>query len=186
MNMQGAYYRHLPNKNFDFIIGHAPYLANGCFNLKDICEERGARPKIILIFHGLPKDEDGDIDRDIVERWLEAADIVFSVGKAAENELKHYIKGLDKDDKPIHMMYIPSYPLELFHVEREQVGEKIEGTQNITMTSEEVRDLKIAGLDFPLAVNATIGAANTSGTMMESESTSQCWLHRKMTERNGN
>ena len=27
----GTYYRHLQGENFDFIIGHAPYLANGCF-----------------------------------------------------------------------------------------------------------------------------------------------------------
>ena len=44
-------------------------------------------------------------------------------------------------------------------MEREQVGETIEETQNITMMSGEVKDLKIAGLNFPLAVNATIRAA---------------------------
>ena len=56
-------------------------------------------------------------------------------------------------------MYMPSYPLELFHVLREQKLKKIEGTQNITMMSGEIRDLDVTGLDFPLAVNATIGAA---------------------------
>ena len=128
-------------------------------NLRDIYEGRGALPKIILIFHGLPKDQDGDIDSDMVENWLEAADIVFSVGKPVENELINHIKAIDEDNKPIHKMYIPSYPLELFHMKREQVGEKIEGTQNITMMSGEIKDLKITGLDLPLAVNATIEAA---------------------------
>ena len=154
----GTYYRHLQHHHFDFIIGHAPYLANGCFNLKDIYEGRGNLPKTILIFHGLPKSEDGDIDSDMVEEWLEAADIIFSVGKAVKNELIQYIKAVDH--KPIHKMYIPSYPLELFHVVREEMGEKIMGTQNITMMSGEIKDLQMLGLDFPLAVNATIGAAS--------------------------
>ena len=155
----GAYYRHLQDQHYDFIIGHAPYLANGCFNLKDICAERQSTPKTVLIFHGLPKDENGDIDDELLEEWLKEADITFSVGQAVESELIHYIKSIDKDRKPIHKMYIPSYPLELFHEEREKVGEKIVGIQNITMMSGEIKDLDVAGLDFPLSVNAAIGAA---------------------------
>ena len=56
-------------------------------------------------------------------------------------------------------MYIPSYPVELFHIVREQKGKEVVGTQNITMMSAEFKDLDVTGLDFPLAVNATIGAA---------------------------
>ena len=156
----GAYYHHLVNdQNYDFIIGHAPYLANGCFNLKDIYKERNQPPKIILMFHALPKDEDGDTDDAILLEWLNEADIVFSVGKAVESELLPYIVGIDEETRPVHKMYIPSYPAELFHVMTEEKGKKVEGTQNITMMSAEYKDLDITGLDFSLAVNATIGAA---------------------------
>ena len=31
----GTYYRHLLDDSYDFIIGHAPYVANGCLNLKE-------------------------------------------------------------------------------------------------------------------------------------------------------
>ena len=70
-----------------------------------------------------------------------------------------YIKGLDEENRPIHKLYVPSYPVELFHVAQEPKGTMIQGTQNITMMSGEIKDLDITGLDFPLAVNATIGAA---------------------------
>ena len=155
----GTYYRHLQDHHYDFIIGHAPYLANGCFNLKDLYRGREITPKTILMFHGLPKKEHGDIDDDILEEWLAEVDIVFSVGKTVESELVPYVAGLDEGIRPIHKMYIPSYPVEFFHISQEPKGTKIEGTQNITMMSAEFKDLDVTGLDFPLAVNATIGAA---------------------------
>ena len=155
----GTYYRHLQDHHYDFIIGHAPYLANGCFNLKDLYRGREIIPKTILIFHGLPKKENGDIDDDILEEWLGEVDIVFSVGKAVESELVPYVAGLNEGIRPIHKMYVPSYPVEFFHISQEPKGTKIEGTQNITMMSAEFKDLDVTELDFPLAVNATIGAA---------------------------
>ena len=155
----GAYYLHLQDQHYDFIIGHAPYLAYGCFNLKEIYKWREQPPKIILMFHGLPKKENGDIDDEMLEEWLTEADVVFSVGKAVESELVPYVAGIDQANRPIHKLYIPSYPLELFYVVREEKGKNMEGTQNITMMSAEFKDLKITGLDFALAVNATIGAA---------------------------
>ena len=155
----GTYYRHLQDHHYDFIIGHAPYLANGCFNLKDLYRGREIPPKIILMFHGLPKKENGDIDDEMLEEWLTEADVVLSIGKAVESELVPYITGLDEENRPVHKLYIPSYPVELFHVAQEPKGAKIQGTQNITMMSGESKDLDVTGLDFPLAVNATIGAA---------------------------
>ena len=135
-------------------------MANGCFNLKDLLSKRRElAPKIILIFHGLPKRENGDIDDEMLEEWLIEGDVVFSVGNSVESELVPYIKGLDEENRPIHKIYIASYPVELFHVNEEPKETKIEGTQNITMMSGEIKDLDVTGLDFPLAVNATIGAA---------------------------
>ena len=154
-----AYYLHLQDQPYDFIIGHAPYLAYGCFNFKDIYKWKEVAPKVILMVHGLPKKESGYIDDDMLEDWLNEADIVFTVGKAVESELVPYLAGINAEKRPIHKMYIPTYPVELLNVAREEKGEKVEGTQNITMMSAEFKDLKITGLDFPLAMNATIGAA---------------------------
>ena len=156
----GSYYHHLiQDQNYDFIIGHAPYLSNGCFNLKNLYKNKSHSPTTILIFYALPKDENGDIDDEMVSNWVNEADVVFSVGKAVESELVPYVVGIDEENRPIHKIYIPSYPLELFHVVREQKGKDVVGTQNITMMSREIKDLDITGLDFALAVNATIGAA---------------------------
>ena len=43
-------------------------------------------PKTILLFHTLPKDENGDVDNDMLIDWLTEADIVFSLGKTIEDE----------------------------------------------------------------------------------------------------
>ena len=134
-------------------------MANGCLNLKDLYKEREVSPKVILMFHGLPKDENGDVDDEMVSDWLNEADVVFSVGKAVESELLPYVAGMDEEMRPIHKIYIPSYPLELFYVVREQKGKEVVGTQNLTIMSGEIKELDITGLDFPPAVNATIGAA---------------------------
>ena len=156
----GSYYHHLmQDRHYDFVIGHAPYLANGCFNLKNLYKNKIHSATTILMFHTLPKDENGDIDDEMVSDWLNEADIVFSVGKAVESELIPYVVGIDEENRPIQKIYIPSYPVELFHAVREQKGKDVVGTQNITMMSGEIKDLDITGLDFPLAVNATIGAA---------------------------
>ena len=144
----GAYYPHLQDQKFDFVVGHAPYLANGCFNLKDIFKWRKVPPKIVLMFHGLPKDEEGEVDDEMLLESLNEADIVFSVGKAVESELADFIKAIEENKKPIHQMYIPSYPLELFHIVREGKGKEVVGTQNITMMSAEFKDLDVSGLDF--------------------------------------
>ena len=46
----GAYYRHLQDDSYDFIIGHAPYVANGCLNLRELYKVKKESPKIILMF----------------------------------------------------------------------------------------------------------------------------------------
>ena len=56
-------------------------------------------------------------------------------------------------------MYFPSYPLELFNLKQDVADAKIQGTQNVSMMSGEIKDLDISGLDFPLAVTATAAAS---------------------------
>ena len=154
------YYRHLQDDSYDFIIGHAPYMANGCLNLKEMYKVKNESPKVILMFHGLPKDENGDIDDEVLLDWLHETDIVFSLGKTIEDELLSYIEALESKKRPIHKMYIPLYPLELFALKTENVQGKVRGTQNVSMMRGEIKDLDISGLDFPLAVTAAAGASD--------------------------
>ena len=155
----GTYYRHLLDDSYDFIIGHAPYVANGCLNLRELYKVKKESPKIILMFHALPKDEYGDVDDEMLLEWLQEAEVVFSIGKAVEDELRPYILTLDPKTRPIHKVYFPSYPLELFNLKQDVADAKIQGTQNVSMMSGEIKDLDISGLDFPLAVTATAAAS---------------------------
>ena len=153
------YYRHLQDDSYDFIIGHAPYMANGCLNLNEPHKIKNESPKIILMFHGLPKDENGDVDDDVLLDWLSEADIIFSIGKIVD-ELLTYIAALDTENRPIHKMYLPIYPLDLFALKTEYVQGKVRGTQNVSMMSGEMKMLDFNGFDFPLAVTAAAGASD--------------------------
>ena len=134
-----TYYLHLvQDKKYDFIIGHAPYLANGCLNLKGLTKNKNKSPKTVLIFHALPKDENGDVDDEMLLDWLNEVDIVFSLGKVIEDELLAHIAALDPEKRPIHKMYFPSYPLELFTVDKEHVESIFRGTQDVCMMSEDL------------------------------------------------
>ena len=156
-----SYYQHLlQDQKYDFIIGHAPYLANGSFNFKDLYKDKNHYPKVILMFHTLPKDDNGDVDDETLMDWLNEADAVFSLGKAVQDDLIPYIEALDSDRKTIHKMYLPSYPLELFAVIKSKADSNIRGTQNVFMMSGEIKDIDINGLDFPLAVTAAATASD--------------------------
>ena len=154
------YYLHLvQDKKYDFIIGHAPYIANGCLNLKGFFKNKSKSPKAILLFHALPKDDDGDVDNDMLKDWLTEADIVLSLGKTIEDELLPHIAALDLEEKLIHKKYIPSYPLDMFAIKRDHTESKVRGTQYVYMMSGEIKDLNIDGIDFPTAVTATAEAS---------------------------
>ena len=62
--------------------------------------------------------------------------------------------------RPINKLYIPSYPLELFNIQRAPFeGKKVRGTQNVTLITGDRKDLDIGGLDFSLATAAVSGAS---------------------------
>ena len=160
-NSTAAYYQDLVRGNrYDFIIGHVPYLANGPLNIRDFYPESEDKPKVIFMIHDLPRTTDGNTDEDALVEWLSEANIVFSVGKEVEAEIISSIASLPPEEKPVHKLYIPSYPLEFFNVRRDNVRDnKIRGTQNVTMMTVNKKDLEISGVDFPLAVAAVSGAA---------------------------
>ena len=157
----GTYYLDLVRENsYDFIIGHAPYLANGPLNIRDLYPESGDKPKVILMIHDLPRTTDGNTDEDLLLEWLSEVDVVFSVGKEVEAEIFSSIASLPPEEKPVHKLYIPTYPLEFFNVRRDTAqGKKVRGTQNVTMMTGNKKDLEFSGVDFPLAVASVSGAA---------------------------
>ena len=149
------YYPHLDyDKSYDFIIGHAPYMVNRCLTLKQFYRNKQESPKVILIFHALPKDVQGDIGDDLLFNWLCEADVVFSIGKPVENELLPYIAALEPEKRPTHNLYLPSIPLEFFLQKRDTVQEKVRGTQHIYMMCGDVQQSDNADMDLPVAVTS--------------------------------
>ena len=149
------YYTHVPHEtNFDFLIGHVPYLANGCLNVMNWYHDRKQHPRVMLIIHGLPRTNEGQIDEKLLLDWLTEADVVFSMGTTVQSEIIPYIRSLEPEKQPIHKFYIPMYLLEFFEILRDPSYNKVQGTQNVTMTTGER-----SGVDFPLAVSAATGAS---------------------------
>ena len=152
----GKYYIHLvQDNNYDFIIGHAPQMANGCLNLKDLCRNKTKYPNTVLMFHGVPKDEHGFTDEDMLMDWLKEADIVVSLGKMVENELLRYISAIEPKKRPIHNMYIPSCPLEFLDIKQNCIEDNSYSTQKVCVMSRDTKDLNLNNLNFSLAVTAT-------------------------------
>ena len=160
-NSTAAYYLDLVRKHrYDFIIGHIPYLANGALNIRDLYPEMKNKPKVILMIHDLPKTAEGETDEDVLREWISEADTVFSVGKEVEAEVFSSITSLPPGGKPIHKLYVPFYPLELFNIQRENAnGNKVRGTQNITMMTGNRKDLEASGINFSFAVSSFSGAS---------------------------
>ena len=77
-----------------------------------------------------------------------------------ESELLSSIKSLPPEQRPNHKLYVPGFPLEYFNVRRAAiVGNKVQGTQIITVMTGDKKDLEINGLDFPLAFSSAFGAS---------------------------
>ena len=152
------YYRHLVQESkFDYIVGHVPYLVKACFRFKDLSEDMGVLPKVVLMVHVPPGKVDQEVDRDLLRNWLHEADVVFPIGQSAYAEITPYVNALPSP-RPINKMYIASYPKDLFtEDEKSPIDAKV--TQNITVITGEKKDSDVNGLDFPLAVSSTAAAA---------------------------
>ena len=148
----------LREKNYDFLIGHMPYLANGICNLKEFCNDWGQFPKVILFVHALPKTWDGEVDNDILMNWLDTADVIFLVGHAIKAEIELY---LESSDPRVRGLYIPSVPIELFTIE--QPNRKCEGKQVITLMTNGMKKVDVTGLHYELGMAAAVKTADIIG-----------------------
>ena len=109
-----TYYQHvLADIKYDFIIGHIPYITNGCLNLRDACVERGHCPKIIFIAHDIPRHENGETNDEQLREWLREADVVFSMTKQLVQKMKQIGESNLK-------VYIPTPPAEFFKIVRDE------------------------------------------------------------------
>ncbi len=166
-----TYYRHIAEQsNFDFIIGHIPYLANGALDIKEICEERGYSPKLVQVVHSLLKKTDGNIDESRLKEWLSEVDIVLSVGETMKLQIDHYIDFLDVG-KPVNMVYIPGCPVDLFKLERRPATQPIQGPQHITLITGGKNELVNNGMDYDLGVAAS---AKATTKILQQSNANQC------------
>ena len=142
------YYNHvLSETKYDFIIGHAPLLRDGCLNIRDFYSEQ--TPKVVLIVQGFEKYENGEIDAEQVNN-LNEADVVLSMEKSIHEKLSIRSGSLDKP--PDFKMYFPDFATDFFQTHRQEKRES--GQRKILMMTNETKNLKVASLDPLLAVNA--------------------------------
>ena len=143
------YYEHiLVNITYDFIIGHIPYIANGCLNLRDACMEREYCPKVIFIAHDIPRHENGETHDEQLREWLFEADVVFSMSKSVEEKITQI-------EASKHKAYIPGYPIELFKINRDE-AHQLGDIRQILMITKERKELEVPGQDFQLAMDSLV------------------------------
>ena len=162
-----AYYRHLVREHkHDFIVGHMPYLVDGCLNLRDHSEEvhQGHSPKVILVAHALPLMEDGDVNEEVLTEWLQEADLIFSVGDNMFMKIESHIESHDIDIQ--HKLYLPGFPLDFFQIEPNPRKATLIGEQSILVMTSETQNMVVSGIDFELAV---VAVSEVSDNVMFSE-----------------
>ena len=136
------------NASYDFIIGHVPYLTNGCLNLKDIFVKRGLGCTAILVVHELPCNENGDVDPEQL-RELSDSDVLLFMKKSIHEKLLGRDMSPDQENSPDYKMYFPVFPVELFKAQRTENRE----SQKILLITYERKSLKVKGLYLSLALN---------------------------------
>ena len=148
---------------FDFIIGHAPYFTDSCFNYRDSCKKHGYSPQVILFAHDLPHGN-GKTAETQLRDLLRKSDVIFSMKKSIENEINRQIKQLkeEKDEHvPQHRTYIPGYPVEFFKMEERRVSQNKSSTKIMMIAPMKKDEMK--GFDFSLAVKAVARACGEFG-----------------------
>ena len=129
------YYLHVVSQvNYDFIIGHAPYLTNGCLNMRKGYSDMNTEqtPKVILMVHALPQNENGELDVELLS-YLFEADMVVSMEKSTHEKLSTRFMSVDQEKTPDFKMYFPVFPSDFFQIHRQ---ERTENGKILMMTKE--------------------------------------------------
>ena len=147
------------NVNYDFIVGHVPYLTNGCLNLKDIFVKRGVNCTAILVIHDLPRKENGEVDEEQL-RELSDADLLLFMKKSIHDDLQRRDIFQEQESRPDYKMYFPVFPVEHFKVHRTECG----GSKKIMVMTREKRKLNVEGMDLSLAINSITEVSRRTNT----------------------
>ena len=151
------YYQDLVSEKFDFIIAHLPYLADGALNLRDFCRKHGQTPEVILVAHALPLMDDGEMDDDRLQSWLNEADLILSVGGNVWMQIDSFIN--DRCITTEHKLYLPGLSAEFTKMREPHPNRQLSGEQNVLIMVPERDHLEVSGLDFELAVISTVQAS---------------------------
>ena len=145
------YHHFLSGQKLDFVIGHAPHIANAAFNIQDFYQH--APPKVLLVVHSFPKTGLDEFDEDLMCEWLKDADFVLSVGSNLFHEVHNLILTLEDQQKPKHSCYFPC-PVRFLTEPRPaltSLNGNIPSIQNILLLLREPVNLEVPGIDFKLA-----------------------------------
>ncbi len=138
-------------EDYSYIVGHVPVLSNTPFDLLRQCSPAHTCPKVILVLHSVPDDES-------LKEFLEMSHAVLSLGPFIFKEVYKFIKNrYTSHHKPIHQLYLPGCPLELFEVKREAEEGGVTDILNMTSDTKEHETQ-----DFDLAVAATLKASEAT------------------------
>ena len=150
--------------NYDFIIGHVPYLVDGCLNLKDMFHSRGLDCTTILVVHKLPCNQIGEKGEEQLIELLDS-DVLFSMEASIQKEILRKILPLNQKKTPEIKMYFPALPVELFQVQRQKRTGGVRPRKILMMTRER-KGLKVDGLDLQLSVDSINEAKRITNTEM--------------------
>ena len=149
------YYRDIAlERDVDFVIGHAPYLTNGCLNLKDMFVKKGLSCKAILVIHKLQRSGNEEITEEQFSALCEA-DVVLCMEKSVIEELSRRILAPEQENTPDFKWYFPEFSTKLFEVKRDENRRSGSLREIYTMTKEKM-NLRVNGLDFALAATSVV------------------------------
>ena len=78
-----------------------------------------------------------------------------------KSDIDPYIECLQETEKPVHKMYIPGCPADLLTIMQEERASPIRGPQNISVMTQERKNLEVTGLSYQLAVASSTMASQS-------------------------
>ncbi len=136
-----------------YIVGHMPYMFNAAFSIQDMFNFA----EVVLVMHALPR-KNSTVHVTSLNKALKDAYIVVSVGHPIYRETSKHL-GAIQERRPKHKVYLPGGPVELLSIERSRF-DVMRGPHNILVLTGENHNMHVPGLDYEVAVAASIEAAS--------------------------